>query len=620
MAAQSQSTEFHADNFQKEQILRRLRKRVIQIWNLQETDIDNLDPIVDLLLGACSVEFERTAQEINTSQARVLERLAHLMVPEVFTNARPAHGIIHAQAELPQATIDVEDQFSLEKEVQEGTKIIKSSIIFSPVIYSKIFDVSVFCQAAGNKITTYDNPIVKGENLIADGRNELMPFTLWLGLKVNNQLDNFNGLNLYFDWKNDPDKSKFLPLLSMAKFYLNDVPLKVKPGLEKYFPDKILSEFDTMTEIESHILHLYHNQFLTINHIEKLPPAELYPNEFATVFSLEKLQKLKEKLIWIKVRLPEGMSPQSISDIYCTTNCIPVMNRTIHTSNRPYALISKLNSIPLPTDDHFLSVRKVYSTNREFRSVSLKKIRDVDDGSYSLRQGGVARFDQRDASAMLNNLFDMLRDESAAFSAFGNFTLTSEIKSMEQILSRLQMHFSQRIINQSSLSHLLIYTKDPEDVYVEFWSTNGELANRMPAGKKPELLTHADISRESMILINATSGGKEPMNEIEKLHAYKYTLMTRNRIVTEEDIKAACFAELGDRITEVNIKKGVQKDLTVNKGFVRTLDVIIKPSPFYKEGNWVELCAELQANLERKKMFLTAVRVYTTNGEFTYAA
>lgn len=612
--------EFHSDNFQKEQILRRLRNRVIQLWGLQETEIDQLDPIVDLLLGACSVEFEKTAQEINTSQARVLEKLAHLMVPEVFTNAKPAHGILHVQADLPVSTLNIEDQFSLEKETQEGSKSFKSSLIFSPVIPTKIFDASVICQASGSKITFYENPISKGENIQADGGKELSPFCFWIGLKVNARIEDLKGLTLYFDWKNEPDKSKFTPLLSQAILTLEGNLLDFHTGLDTPNSKNILSEFDEMTELENHILYLYHHQYLTISDTNVLPVPRNYPLGFEGVFSEDKLKKIKDELLWIKIRMPEGMSPQSIYDVYCSVNCLPVMNRTIHTSNRPYALTSRLNSIPLSTDNYFLTVKKVHSASREYRSVSLKKIREVEDGTYSLRQGGIARFDQRDANAMLNNLFDMLRDESAAFSSFGNFALASEIKSMEQILTRLQMHFAQKATHPSSKSHLLIYSKNAEDVYVEFWSTQGELANRIPTGKKPEMLTQGNIKKESMVLVNPTSGGKEPMNEVEKLHAYKYTLMTRSRIVTEEDMKALCYSELGEKIQGVQIKKGVMKDLTVQKGFVRTLDVVLKPSENFQQSDWANACRELQGLLERKKMFLTAIRVFMELDQTPYVA
>lgn len=609
---------FHPDDFKKDQVMRRLRAKAIQLWGLQESDIDNLDPIVELLLGACSVEFERTAHEIHSSQARVLQRLANLMVPEVFTNARPAHAILHARAEMPVVSIKPEDQFSLEKEVQDENKLIKLPILFSPVNTFKLFDATLICQATGNKITFYETPLTRGENISAEGRQALPAFSMWLGIKMNRKIESLKGMFFHFDWKNEPDKVKFLPLLSVSKASSEESLLRLKPGFEIKKKEG-LSEFEAMAELEGHVLQLYQNNFLTVSEDVKPSTFNNYPAEFEKVFSADQLKKLEEELWWVRFSFPEGISMTAINDVYCSINCFPVMNRKLHFSNRPYALSSKLNIIPLQTDDHYLSIKRVYAQTREYRSVSLKKMRDVEDGSYSIRQGGVGRFDQRNAGSLLNYLYDMLRDESAAFSAFGNYAIATEIKSLEQSLTRLEMHLMQKLIHQSSRSHLLMHTKEPEDVWVEFWSTQGETANRILPGKKPNLLTSANLKKESLLLMNTTSGGKEPMSDAEKLHAYKFTLLTRTRVVTEEDIKAACFSELGNKIQKVAIKKGFKKDPTAQKGFVRTLDVVLTPSEGFEEINWNEACAELHSFLERRKMFLTKIQVYTQITSAEYA-
>jgi hypothetical protein len=609
MAGQDLYEGFHPDSFQKDQIMRRLRSKAIELWGLQEADIDNLDPVVDLLLGACAVEFERTAHEINTSQARVLERLAQLMVPEVFTNARPAHAVMHAKAETPVTVLKVEDQFSVEKEILQNNKNTKVSIVFSPATDCKVFDASVACQADGSKIVFYENPGGKAESIHAAGKQTLPPNQMWVGIRLNKRINNLKGMSFFFDWKNEPQKVKYLSLLSLSQWSAGEEAWKMVAGLET--KNKAgFTEFDAITELENHVLQVYQHHFLTIAGDTSSPKCSMYPPEFEKVFSGDGLKKLKEELLWVRVRLPEGISLQAVTEMYCMNNCLPVLNRQMHLNNRPYALSAKLNIIPLQTEDHFLSIRRVHSDMREYRSVSLQKVREVEDGSYSVRQGGVARFDQRNAVTMLNYLYEMMRDESAAFSAFGNYALNAEIKNLDQNLTRLQMHFLQKVSEQSLRTHLLLHTKAPEDVWIEFWSTQGKLANHIPSGKRLTLISQANVKRESLMLMNASSGGREPMNESEKLHAYKYSLLTRSRIVTEEDIKAACFAELGDKIEGVEIRKGCKKDLTSLKGFVRTLDVVLTPARDFDEIDWHAACNELQAFLERKKMFLTSIQVY----------
>ena len=617
MMNQTIKNNFQPDTFRKEQIMRRLRNKAVQYWGLKESEVDSLDPLVDMLLGACAVEFERTAQEINSSQSRLLERLAQLMVPEVYTNGRPAHGIMHAKADAAVVKLKPEDQFFVEKEIQENNRLVTIPIAFSPAKACKVFDAAIVCQAAGNKLTFYDSPLTKGRSIYTSEKEMLSANTLWVGLKVNQKIASLKGMSFFFDWKNEGDKHKYLPILSMTHWKQGEDLLVLESGFARKV-EKELSAFDAMAELEGNVVQYYQRNFLTVGQNEhRLNPLK-YPEAFAKVFPAEQLKELKEELVWLKVTFSGVSSQQTLDELYCSINCFPVMNRKLNLSSRPYTLTPNLNIIPVHSEDHFLSIRKVYSDTRSYRSLSFKEARESEDGTYSVRQGAVARFDQRNSSMLLSYLYNLLRDESAAFSAFGHHALSSEIRSLEQGLTRLQMHFLQKLNEQATKCHLLLHTKIPEDVWVEFWSTQGSLANQLPAGKKLTPQTNTSVKRESLLLLSSSSGGKEPMNESEKLHAYKHTLLTRNRVVTEEDIKSACFAELGEKLEKVEVRKGFVKDPSSKKGFVGTLDVVLTPGREFRKINWQENCAELQAQLERKKMFLTGIQVYTTTEKQEY--
>lgn len=610
MIGQATPNTFHPDSFRKEQVMRRLRNRATQYWGLQESDADKLDPLVDMLMGACSVEFERTAQEIHVSQSRLLERLAQLMVPEVYTNARPAHAIMHARADKAGLTLKPEDQFFVEKEIQENNKVSSLPITFSPVTTCQVYDAGVVCQAVGNKLSFYEGPLAKGKTLYAAAQESLSPNTVWLGLRLNTKIASLSGVQLFFDWKSELDRKKYLSLLPAVHWSQNQAPLQATSGFAKR-PGGRLQDFDSMAELEAHVLHYYQQHFITLDAGEAPLHFQKYPAEFAAVFSPDQLKEIKEELVWLKLSFTGLASQQPLHELYCSLNCFPVMNRKLHQNTRPYTLTPSLNIIPIQSQEHFLAIRRVYTDTRSYRSLSFREVGEAEDGTYSVRQGGVDRFDQRNAASLLNYLWDLLRDESAAFSAFGHHALTAEIRSLEQGLSRLQLHFLQKLQEQASKCHLLLTTKAPEDVWVEFWSTQGGTANQLLSGKKANPQTQTPVKREDLMLISPSTGGREAMNETEKLNAYKHTLLTRNRIVTEEDIKSACFAELGEKLEQVRVKKGFVVDTSSKKGFSSTLDVVLTPAPQFEELNWKAACHELQALLERKKMFMTKVQVYT---------
>ena len=121
--------------FFRNNIKHRLIKYVADLWGYQQTDMDGFDPLIDLLLGACAVEFERTGNQIISSQSRVLEKLAQLLLPESLTIPQPAHTIVHARAVEPEYIVKPEDQFSFDKEVinpARPTEINKVPVFFSP--------------------------------------------------------------------------------------------------------------------------------------------------------------------------------------------------------------------------------------------------------------------------------------------------------------------------------------------------------------------------------------------------------------------------------------------------------------------------------------------------------
>ncbi len=51
MATQATPTRLGLDNFHQEQIMQRLRSQAMRLWGLQDADAENLDPVIDLLLG-----------------------------------------------------------------------------------------------------------------------------------------------------------------------------------------------------------------------------------------------------------------------------------------------------------------------------------------------------------------------------------------------------------------------------------------------------------------------------------------------------------------------------------------------------------------------------------------
>ncbi|UII28995.1 hypothetical protein LVD15_11365 [Fulvivirga maritima] len=109
---------------------------------------------------------------------------------------------------------------------------------------------------------------------------------------------------------------------------------------------------------------------------------------------------------------------------------------------------------------------------------------------------------------------------------------------------------------------------------VEYWVTNGEEANHIRAGATLQTYKGSEL-RQKGVFLTSTFQGKNALNTEERLHAYRRALLTRNRIVTKEDMKALCFELCGDKITQVEIKKVFKTGVGNNEGLVPTMEIFL---------------------------------------------
>lgn len=100
----------------REHIKTRMLKNAARAWGYAETEPENnFDPLVSMLLTACSIELEKISGEIQGSRARVLERLVQLLSPDAFTGPLPAHAIGHAVPVDKSLTVTEHEQYYISR-------------------------------------------------------------------------------------------------------------------------------------------------------------------------------------------------------------------------------------------------------------------------------------------------------------------------------------------------------------------------------------------------------------------------------------------------------------------------------------------------------------------------
>ncbi|RMG22362.1 MAG: hypothetical protein D6730_16605 [Bacteroidetes bacterium] len=601
--------------YTKENIKARMKQEAARIWQQQGTAMEGFDPLVELLMGACATELKKIYDEIASSQSRVLRRVAQLLTPDVAKGPIPAHAIMYARPVEPQHRVDREAQFYFVKKQDDQHK----ELFFSPVKEFPLHGAAITHFVIDNSLREKVG-LDKPEVLRGSGPLPLKSTSLYMGIKADRELTSLHGLRFFFDWKieSEIDRQRYLRLLPATEWQwgkqLLDVQLgfgweaaEAQPSLEQ--------EFDVLHKAEMHILNRYLPYFLTLEDPQNaLKPDEAgraFPEEFAQAFSPEELAQFPPDCIWIKCTFPEVFPIAAFEHAFIELNCFPVMNRRLHTF--PYRLQQHINIVPLETDAFFFSIKEVENDHGQALAPTPSiHLREGQKNTYSLRQGGTARYDVRDAAAMLDYVFDLLRDESAAFKALGYDVLASDIKSLNQIISRLERKIDPEKANKESITYLVIRPgRAGENVRVAFWDTYGAAANNLPTGTVFTAYRGADFPRGGVMLVSRSQGGRDPLDPKESLHAYRDALLSRGRIVSPADVRAVCFSVLGSRLKQVEVRKGVSVGDSPTQGLIRTLDVVLTPG--HEGALSPDDCEELKTILESRSTGILPFRVFLGN-------
>lgn len=594
----------HPDYFSRGRIKRRMVKRAAEVWGFSENEVDTLDPLVKLLIEACSSELEKIASEISNTQSRLLDRLAHLMSPHIDTG-KPAIGVLHTSSIESMSRLSRKDQFICRKSSRQQ----QEEFYFSPAIDVPVYggDVKYIACNKGLWQTGKEQQKIL---LSAAQSPPVLPWQpFWIGLELPTNITHLEALSFFFYWKPGAEPDSWYQHLSLSNWYLGDNPLETTMGYgavdaEDRETDLIEAQFNLMQKVEREALDYYRRCFYTISKHSEMSLKDqriLYPTAFSQLYTQQALSCIKNPLLWIEIRMPHSIPLEALSALECNINCFPVINRQLN--NLTYRLQQNLNIVPLEAGNIFLSVHQVEDTNAcKYKLIPWGNLLEIEEATYTL-QFGVNRFDGRNTKEVLNNLLGQLRDESASFSALGEDFLTSMIKEFNQVIARLESKIAQSRLQQTPVPYLVVKPlQSGENIFIEYWTCNGEKANQILAGSLLQPYSGVYVRQESIVMMATTHSGKEKMNENDKINHYKKSLLMRNRIVTLEDVRSALIAELGAQVSDIRISKSVMIGAAPGDGLMRCIKVELTPSEpvtSLSAEDWQQRCKQLQHFLMR---------------------
>ncbi|MDR7370686.1 type VI secretion system baseplate subunit TssF [Flavobacterium aquidurense] len=579
------------------------------------------DPVVSMMLNALSYELEKVAHELEDSKTRVVERVLEIMFPQTASGAKPTRAIMHAMPIENNIKISLQNQMQAERRIHNiynPLEPIMKEIVLSPTLEVKLSACEVKYIAFERNLFEISNLFYKDS--IRNYINILPAGEIVLGIELSDSnVFEIEDLMLYIDIKNTHQKEMFQYYLKQMKCMYNNIEIKVEEGyniqVNNLDIENIINRnYTQLSEIMQEVNEYYFDNFYTLKGILKHKSIDEYSNEYIHFNELTKNNG--KNIIWIKLIFPESLVPQIIENVSFTTNCFPVINKRKHSTEKAFGTF--LSYVALETgNDIYLDVESVVDPFHNHYEIKEFKEGVLEEGSAVLRITGVSRFDSRSASELLQNVLDVLKDESSAFSGIGKDFTDSALKKMNQLLASVEQQAKENSFSKINDPYLMIRPKvdgsEGKKFKINYWSTLAEEGNDIKAGTVLDCKDLFFVSKTAILMTN-TVGGLNKQNNKDRILAYRNALLTRGRIVTFADIKAFGFNHFKSCITDIRIEKGTRKEISVKAGFSRTVDIYLtinkEEKRYLSVSEWDYLCDSFMKNLKNRSSNVFPYRLF----------
>ena len=599
--------------YSKESVKARMLQNATKVWGLKSPQ--SLDPFVKLLIDAFSTEVFKANNEIQTVNARILEKLAKLLTPSIYTHPIPAHALAYTSPYESSEILLEHTEFFFKKHMNSTVKSESDkqlNIPFTPIGSVRTNKAQTAIMFVGNTCYSLDErlnkiPISRFQGRPEDYRkvtigidvskftNEKFPKTL--SLYCSNPA--FEHLDFVY---------KLLPYSTVSS---NGNPMFIKEGIsyikstEPEGYEQLFHEQSIKTKIIDDIKNIYRHRFVEVTGLSRDLFTKELPENLDFLKGREEIEKYLngKEFLWLTFEFPPQFSAEILDNFTFVLNAFPVYNRGWKKTE--YSLDIMGNNIPLITEEaeHFLYVDEVQDGDgRKYTEIPFTPSDNLKKGLYTVRKGGMERFNNRNAVDMISNVLELTRDEIAAFSLLNRDNVKGMLGEMSDKMKSMvqKVNNAKRNIRQE-LNYVIMEPVEKTDhTYASFWITHCTFANHMRPGTE----LSNQLKSQSMILLTETIGGAEEQKGSDSIQAYKYALTTRDKIISLEDVKNYCRMVLKDELKDVRVKRGTMISNKPKEGFVRTVEVEIVPNnySFYGRMYW-----ENMANILRNQIVSKAI-------------
>lgn len=601
-----------SNQFTKEAIKARMIENATNLWDVKNPLA--LDPFVRLLIEAFSIEVAKAANEAQIVEGRILDKIARLLTPSLLTMPHTAHAIMHATPTETSHVLYPLSHFYAEKRIANSASGMMTETVevhFTPVDTVCLTKGNIAYWAVGRQLFGTDESGNKTPLIRTAGA---LPWaTCLIGVELDEAVENFKDISVYFDFPSYSTLPWVYHLLPLCQVSFEEKPVTVTSGC--YYVnregetanDGIFSDYDLMEKLAREVKNNYEHKFVTLGNCStaNADGQAMHPLLLENFDNGLLQAKVTKKVKWLQVTFPPNYDYELLENMYVAINAFPVMNRLLLSGTYGYKTLN--NILPLRTtgQQRFMTVHRLTDTHgRAFSEIPFNRGELSKKGYYSLRHGGAERFDQRTAQDLISYLLELTRDEVAAFSSLKQDHIVTILQELSVQIQRLHGKAEKAEVDIKQVpTYIVLEPYDEGDTMdALYWVTLAAQANGIRNGTRFSIRNYPDIDTKTIFLLIDSTGGRDQLRAGERLDAYKHVLLSRDRLVTNEDIRNFCRYELGGILESVKFKQGLAPSEHPKQGYVRTLDVVLVPRPLQTVdgAQWAYLAKTLLTKIKSR--------------------
>lgn len=540
----------------------------LDLWELE--DETKLDPVINLLLDAFAYEAYKLQLEVERSDSQILSRLSRILIEAKWYLPFPAHGLmsVYPQENELGVYLNPEDHFTTEL-VRQGGK--GEQIFFTPIATHPLIDARISYLLSGNQLRVSRRRRVETIDFL---RNEhrIEDYTLWIGLKVNSrQLRQLSSLVLCL-LPGDGHLASYLKDTKVYDVYGN--LLSVQPYLLKQEG----AEDHYAEDINRYYQDYYYQVELPENLLLRTL-AELFPDG-----DLEQDIDTETPCLWLRVVLSPHFTRETLASLRVHINTFPIVNRRLQERHHSFSTSGRIIPLTCTKGNHFLNVHSLDDNTGASYVNRLKQYEEHAQGVFSLYFGDLERFDAADAQTQIHKVLQQIREEGNAFAAINTEGVTAQLKELFDKLETAEKGTYKFRDAVENVKAFLLATPKEEATHAElkYWQSQGERANGLGFANILQQFNMNKFHPSEIRLQTTTLHGTLHQDEHDLIQSLRYGLLSRERIVSREDVKSYVHHRLGHRVSDVTIQDGVAISESIHKGLIRTTEVYITSTSEFK--------------------------------------